>query len=78
VKPLEVHENKWLCVDAVLQNGETRDVTEELRNYIRNDATLTPVFLEKVTKLENVESWNYLTKALEYNKIPAEGILNGL
>jgi hypothetical protein len=77
-KPIEFHESSWIYVDATLENGETQDVTEHLRDNVRHDAMLTPEFLKRVTRLENVESWGYLTKALEYNKIPAEGIVNGL
>jgi hypothetical protein len=77
-KPIEVRDNSWMYVDATFRNGETQDVTEQLRDRVRHDALLTPEFLASVTHLENVESWGYLTKALDYNKIPAEGIVNGL
>ena len=75
---LEVHNSKWLSVDATFADGTTKDVTEIIRDSIRSDTLLTPNILERVTRLDNVESWAYLTTALEYNKITADGIVNGL
>ena len=78
MKPIELHESNWLYVDATFKNGDVEDITEQVRDAIRHDAIITPAILERVTRLEDVESWGYLTKALDYNKIPAEGIVNGL
>jgi hypothetical protein len=77
-KPMEVNDSKWLMVDAKLVDGTTIDVTEQIRDVIRSDAILTHEFLEKALRISPVESWNYLTKTLEYNKIPTQGVLNGL
>ena len=77
-KPMEVNDSMWMMVDAKLEDGSTIDVTEQVRDAIRSDAILTHDFLENALRIRHVESWNYLTKTLEYNKIPPEGILNGL
>ena len=77
VKPIETREATWLYVDANV-NGDTHDVTERVRDYVRSDTILTPQLLESITRMEGVQSWGYLTKSLEYNKIPAEGVVNGL
>lgn len=77
-KPMEPNDSKWMMIDAKLEDGSTIDVTEQVRDVIRSDAILTADFLEKALRIRHVESWNYLTKTLEYNKIPPEGVLNGL
>lgn len=75
---MNVHESSWLSVDATMLDGSTQDVTDTVRNCLRHDAVITPDILERITRLENVESWAYLTQTLEYNKITAEGVVNGL
>ena len=75
---MKKHECEWLCVEAVLSDASIVDVTDMIRNIIRNDATLTPIFLEQSLRMENVVDWYYLTKTLEYNKIDTTGVLNGL
>jgi hypothetical protein len=77
-KQLEASKSKWMMVDATLKDGGYMDVTDQIRNIVRSDALLTPEFLEKTLRIENVAYWSYLTQTLEYNKIPPEGIVNGL
>ena len=79
-KPLEfsVRDSDWLSVDANMLDGTTQDITETVRDCMRHDALITPEVLERITQIENVASWGYLTKTLEYNKIPTEGVVNGL
>jgi len=75
---IKKYDAEWLSVDAVLSDSTIVDVTDRIRNIIRNDAILTPTFLERCLRMENVIDWYYLTKTLEYNKITAKGVLNGL
>lgn len=62
----------------MMSDGSTIDVTECVRDTFRHDVVLTPQILEGATRLDSVEGWYYLTKTLEYNKIPTEGVVNGL
>jgi hypothetical protein len=61
-----------------MDDGTTVDVTDQIRNVFRDDAFLTPDKIGAALRMENVESYNYLTTTLEYNKIEPEGIVNGL
>ena len=75
---MNVRESTWLSVDATMLDGTTQDITDTVREGLNHNDLITPEILEKITRLDNVESWAYLTKTLEYNKITAEGVVNGL
>jgi len=77
-KPIQIQTSNWLLVEARMNDGTTIDVTDQIRNVFRDDAFLTQSKLESALRMENVESYNYLTTTLEYNKIEADGIVNGL
>jgi hypothetical protein len=60
-------------------DGTAQDITDTVREKLNHNVLITPEILEQITRIDdNVESWTYLTKTLEYNKIPAEGVVNGL
>lgn len=77
-KPIEIQNAHWLSVDAYMEDGSTIDVTDQIRNIYRSDALLYPSHLENALRMDDVVDWYYLTQTLEYNKIPTEGVLNGL
>lgn len=77
-KPIELKDSKWLSVDAHVYDGSIVDITDQMRNVFRGDAFLTPSKIENALRMDNVESYHYLTTTLEYNKIEADGIVNGL
>jgi hypothetical protein len=75
---IQAHNATWLSVDATFSNGTTQDMTEVVRETFRHDALLTPDILARATRLDDVVSWRYMTTALEYKEIQAEGVVNGL
>ena len=77
-RPIQIRTSNWLLVEARMDDGTTVDVTDQIRNVFRDDAFLTPDKIGAALRMENVESYNYLTTTLEYNKIEADGIVNGL
>ena len=77
-RPIQIRTSNWLLVEARMNDGTTIDVTDHIRNVFRDDAFLTPDKIGTALRMENVESYNYLTTTLEYNKIEADGIVNGL
>lgn len=77
-KPIERQKSQWLSVHAELEDGNTIDVTDKIRNIYRDDALLVPWELKNALRMEDVSNWYYLTQTLEYNKIRTEGVLNGL
>ena len=78
LKPIEIRGSKWLSVDAHMRDGSIIDITDQIRNMFRDDAFLTPCKIEEALRMDNVESYHYLTTTLEYNKIEADGLVNGL
>lgn len=68
----------WLAVYAEHSNGDSIDVTHEVKYVFQSGILLTPEILAKGLSMYNVRDWYYLTKTLEYNKIEDEGIINGL
>jgi hypothetical protein len=67
-----------MSVYAEYHCGQTIDVTSLVKYTFHPDIVLTPDILAQGLSMSNVRSWYYLTKTLEYNKIPDEGIVNGL
>lgn len=77
-KPMETRDSTWMSLSAVYADGNMIDVTETAMDVLRKDAILTPDYLEMSLRMTGVQDWFYLTKSLEYTKIPTEGVLNGL
>ena len=77
-RQIEVRTSSWLSVEAHMEDGTTIDITDQLRNVFRFDSFLTPDNISTALRMENVESYHYLTATLDYNKIEADGIVNGL
>ena len=76
--PLQTRDPFWLSINANMFDGVEEDVTEKVKCVLREDECVTPWRLTEITGLKGVESWSYLTKTLEYNKIPSHGVINGL
>jgi len=76
--PLPTRDPLWLSINANMFDGTEEDVTDRVRLVLKEDDMVMPWKLTEITELKNVESWSYLTKTLEYNKIPSHGIANGL
>jgi len=76
--PLPTRDPLWLSINANMFDGTEEDVTDRVRLVLKEDEMIMPWKLTEITELKNVESWSYLTKTLEYNKIPSHGIANGL
>ena len=76
--PLPTHDALWLSLNANMVDGTEQDVTEQVKPILKVDELVTPWRLTEITELKGVESWSYLTKTLEYNKIPSHGVINGL
>ena len=76
--PLPTRDPNWIYVSANMMDGTEEDVTDRVRLILREDELVTPWRLTEITELKGVESWTYLTKTLEYNKIPSHGVANGL
>ena len=76
--PISSRDPNWLSVNASMVDGTEQDVTEQVKPILKFDELVTPWRLTEITELKGVESWSYLTKTLEYNKIPSHGVINGL
>lgn len=76
--PIALSNATWLSVYAEHSNGDSIDVTREVKYVFQSGILLTPDILARGLSMYNVRDWYYLTKTLEYNKIEDEGVVNGL
>ena len=75
--PLPIRDPIWLSINANMFDGTDEDVTDRVKLTLREDELVTPWRLVEITGLK-AQSWSYLTKTLEYNIIPSQGVNNGL
>lgn len=77
-EPIKVPEAEWLSLSAMYPDGTVVDVTDKVKDLFDKKTKLTPDLLEISLNTDRALDWFYLTKTFDYNKIPTEGVLNGL
>ena len=77
-KEMNAQTGKWIAVYAEMENGTIFEVTPQIRSIYPPNTIIMPFILRMDLRMDDVRSWYYFTETLEYNKIPDEGIVNGL